>query len=84
MANKEIPAIEARIGKALKLKRVDADMSQTELAKRVGMSPQQIHQYEKGLNRLPVSRLIEFSDVLGFKPGEFVERLVKRKNGQNP
>ena len=54
-------------------------LSQVELATQVGLTFQQVQKYEKGINRISVSRLIEMSAVLGCQPKDF---LVGLSNGR--
>jgi len=48
-------------------------MSQKELAELVNVTFQQIQKYEKGLNRIGVSRLYEFCQILQVKPSYFFQ-----------
>jgi transcriptional regulator with XRE-family HTH domain len=50
-------------------------MPQKELARRLGVSFQQIQKYEKGTNRISASRLWELSGILGVEPTYFFEGL---------
>ena len=50
-------------------------MSQGELAQRVGLTFQQIQKYERGVNRISASRLVEFALVLKVPPGWFFEEM---------
>ena len=47
----------------IKSERVRAGLSQDELAERIGVSPITIRNWESGRNSLPVSKLIELSDI---------------------
>ncbi|MBP7064372.1 MAG: helix-turn-helix transcriptional regulator [Ferrovibrio sp.] len=48
-------------------------MSQTVLGQAVGITFQQIQKYEKGLNRIGASRLMQFSTILNVTPSFFFE-----------
>jgi transcriptional regulator with XRE-family HTH domain len=48
-------------------------MSQTDVAKKLGLSFQQIQKYEIGSNRIAASRLYELSNVLGVPTSYFFE-----------
>ena len=50
-------------------------MSQTALGERSGITFQQVQKYENGVNRLSISRLIEFCDVLGVPPSQVLDGL---------
>ena len=64
MASKDPSNIDKHIGYKLKLRRVDFGMSQEALDEKVGLSFQQIQKYEKGANRISVSRLFELTRIL--------------------
>ena len=57
--------IDDYIGKKLRTARIIRNLSQDELAKKVGITFQQIQKYEKGLNRISASRLYWFIRILG-------------------
>ncbi len=56
-------------------------MGQTELGKHVGLSVQQIQNYEKGMNRIAASRLWVFSLVLGRPISWFFEQCCPAEFG---
>src|SRR5882672_6473481 len=67
MAMERMPAphpIDVKVGKLIRLRRQELAMSQTDLAKALGLTFQQIQKYEKGTNRVSASRLSEISEVL--------------------
>jgi transcriptional regulator with XRE-family HTH domain len=45
------------------------EVTREDLAGRIEISPQQLHKYESGQNRITVSRLIELCDALGVDLG---------------
>ena len=73
MASKDPSNIDKHIGYKLKLRRVDAGMSQEALGERVGLSFQQIQKYEKGANRISASRLFELTRILEVDISYFFE-----------
>ncbi len=56
---------EKSIGGLIRQMRKSSGMSQMRLAEKVGISYQQIQKYEKGVNKLSLSRLKQISGVLG-------------------
>ncbi len=50
-------------------------MNQTQLAKLLGVSYQQVQKYETGENQVSVSRLLQFAGILNVPPGYFYEGL---------
>jgi transcriptional regulator with XRE-family HTH domain len=58
------------IGLRIRAIRTDREMSQNELAERLGVSFQQVQKYEKGVNRVTLSRSILIARVLKTTPHE--------------
>ena len=52
------------LGKRIRLRRVEMDFSQSGLAKRIGVTFQQVQKYEKGVNRVGASRLQQIATAL--------------------
>jgi len=50
-------------------------MTQQELAEKVGITYQQAHKYETGINRVSAGRLHQLARTLGVEPGYFYEGL---------
>ena len=63
--------VDAFVGAQLKILRKAAGFSQTDLAKQVGVTFQQIQKYERGTNRIGASRLWGFCKVFEIEPGRF-------------
>jgi len=61
-------------GRNLKLARSRAGFSQERLGKAVGLTFQQIQKYERGANRMSLSRAAEFAAVPGMSVADFFER----------
>lgn len=57
--------IDLHVGARIRLQRVMHGMTQSELAKIVGISFQSVQKYERGENRVSASRLHEFAVALG-------------------
>ncbi|EJW21011.1 hypothetical protein IMCC14465_08070 [alpha proteobacterium IMCC14465] len=73
MASKDPSNIDKHIGYKIKLRRVDAGMSQEALGEKVSLSFQQIQKYEKGANRISASRLFELARILEVEISYFFE-----------
>ncbi len=56
--------IDVEIGKKIKELRLIRGMSQSDLGRRIGITFQQIQKYEKGTNRVLVSRLCDLAEAL--------------------
>ena len=65
--------VDLHVGQRLRLRRTLLGMSQSELARAVGLTFQQIQKYERGINRVGASRLAEFADALQVQPAWFFE-----------
>lgn len=69
--------LDKMIGARLKFYRLAKEITQTTLGRQSGVTFQQIQKYENGTNRVTVSRLIEFSRILGFSMAEFFDGIVE-------
>jgi transcriptional regulator with XRE-family HTH domain len=65
-------AVEQRVGARLRAERELQGLSQHEIARRLGVTFQQVQKYEKGQNRISSSRLIGFAEVLGIAPSRIL------------
>jgi transcriptional regulator with XRE-family HTH domain len=52
------------LGKRIRLRRLEQDISQIQLADKLGISFQQVQKYEKGLNRVGAARLQQIATAL--------------------
>ena len=66
-----IDPIDAHVGKVIRARREQRDMSQTVLGKAVGVSFQQVQKYEKGKNRVSAGMLYKFAKALEMPINEF-------------
>jgi transcriptional regulator with XRE-family HTH domain len=57
--------IDKSIGARIRMYRKALGLSQTDLAKEIGITFQQVQKYESGANRVAASRLWDISDALG-------------------
>jgi transcriptional regulator with XRE-family HTH domain len=57
--------IDLHVGARIRLQRIMHGMTQSELAKLIGISFQSVQKYERGENRVSASRLHEFATALG-------------------
>ncbi len=71
--------VDVHVGGRVRARRTLIGMKQTELGKHVGLTQQQIRQYEKGMNRIAASRLWVISFVLGRPISWFFEGIGVRK-----
>lgn len=57
--------VDLYVGAQLKARRLEAGMSQAELATRIGVTFQQVQKYERGANRMSASMLMRAAGVVG-------------------
>ena len=67
--------VDVHVGNRLRQRRSLLGMSQTALAKAVGLTFQQVQKYERGANRMGASRLFEFAAVLDVPVTYFFDEL---------
>ena len=60
--------------------RIALGLTQQQLAKLVGLTYQQTHKYETGVNRISAGRLHAIAHALGAEPGYFYEGLGSGKS----
>ena len=67
--------VDSHVGRKLKQIRTLRRMSQTDVARKLDLSFQQIQKYEIGSNRIAASRLFDLSRILEVPPSYFFEGL---------
>ncbi len=68
-------AADRHAGTRIRERRVMMGLSQQQLARMIGVTYQQAHKYERGLNRISAGRLFEIAQVLGVPVSYFFEGL---------
>ena len=66
-------AIDNHVGGRIRERRIMLGLTQQELAELVGVTYQQTHKYERGINRVSAGRLFEIARVLSVPVGFFYE-----------
>ena len=67
--------VDIHVGRLIRLRRKQCDLSQEELGESIGVSFQQVQKYERGTNRVAPSRLFEISIVLNVHVMYFFQEL---------
>ena len=67
--------VDRHVGRRLRKRRVHLGLTQQQMAERIGVTYQQGHKYEKGINRMAASRLYDVAKALGVEVGYFFEGL---------
>jgi transcriptional regulator with XRE-family HTH domain len=74
--------VDVHVGQRVRLRRSMLGISQTQLAKSVGLTFQAIQKYERGENRISASRLHQFAQILGVPVASFFEGLPNEQRGE--
>ena len=68
--------VDIHVGKKIRQARLVRGLTQSGVAKQLGLSFQQLQKYETGYNRVSASKLFELSQLLDVSPSYFFEGLV--------
>jgi transcriptional regulator with XRE-family HTH domain len=68
-------AVDLYVGRRIRQRRIMLGLSQQQLAQMIGVTYQQAHKYERGLNRISAGRLYEIAVVLNVAISWFFEDL---------
>lgn len=71
-------AVDKTLGVRVRLRRLEIGMSQEQLAAKLGVTFQQVQKYERGVNRIAASRLLDICAALEVGMGELFEGLQAR------
>jgi len=67
--------VDKTIGARVRARRLEIGVSQERLADLIGVTFQQVQKYEKGVNRIAVTRLLEIAHALDCPANMFLENL---------
>ncbi len=70
--------IEQHVGRRIRERRTLLGLTQQQLAELIGVTYQQAHKYERGINRISAARLYALAHVLGVDANFFFEGLGDR------
>ena len=76
-------AVDKRIGERVRARRLAISMSQERLAELVGITFQQVQKYEKGVNRIAASRLLEICNALEIPVASLFDGIGARRSGSS-
>ena len=62
-----------KLGKKIKIARIELDLTQTGLAKKIGAKQKSISRYETGLSMPLIERLVKIAKALKKEPAYFLE-----------
>ncbi|MGF1639424.1 MAG: helix-turn-helix domain-containing protein [Rhodospirillales bacterium] len=67
--------VDRHVGNRIRERRVMMGLSQQQMAQMIGVTYQQAHKYERGINRISAGRLYDIARVLRVPVGHFFEGL---------
>lgn len=79
--DEETHPVDRHVGRQVQAKRLGLGLTQTALAKAVGVSFQQVQKYEKGANRISASKLFEIARFMDVSIPFFFEGLADAQLG---
>ncbi len=65
--------IDRYVGARMRERRIMLGLTQQQMAELIGVTYQQAHKYEKGINRVAAGRLLAIAQALGVEVGHFFE-----------
>lgn|SRR5690606_34796334 len=75
MTNREAIDVDRHVGIRIRERRISLGYTQQQLADIIGVTYQQAHKYERGINRVSAGRLYKIAAVLGVPISYFFEGL---------
>jgi transcriptional regulator with XRE-family HTH domain len=72
--------IDRHVGARVRERRIMLGLTQQQLADLIGVTYQQAHKYERGINRISAGRLYEIAQVLSVQVGYFFDGLEKQQD----
>jgi transcriptional regulator with XRE-family HTH domain len=76
--------MDRQVGAKIRQRRVTLGLTQQQMAEVIGVTYQQAHKYEKGINRLSAGRLYAFAHALGVEVGYFFEGMETGRTVEPP
>jgi transcriptional regulator with XRE-family HTH domain len=79
VAGEILQHVDGEIGSRIRLRRAMLGLSQKQLGDAIGLTPQQVQKYEKGINRIAASTLFIVAEALNVPVSFFFDELLKRR-----
>jgi transcriptional regulator with XRE-family HTH domain len=73
--SRRIQDVDRHVGARVRERRIMLGLTQQQMAELIGVTYQQAHKYEKGINRMAAGRLYKIAQVLGVEVRYFFEGL---------
>jgi transcriptional regulator with XRE-family HTH domain len=71
--------VDRHVGARMRERRIMLGLTQQQMAELIGVTYQQAHKYEKGINRIASGRLYNIAQALGVEVGYFFEGIGSEK-----
>src|SRR5262245_61169822 len=71
--HRRVQDIDRHVGAQMRERRIMLGLTQHQMAELIGVTYQQAHKYEKGINRIAAGRLFTIAQALGVEVGYFFE-----------
>jgi transcriptional regulator with XRE-family HTH domain len=85
MASEGLPnPIDVHVGARIRVRRTLLGISQSALAEAIGLTFQQVQKYEKGMNRVSSSRLVDMANALDVPIPYFFDEMSAGVSAQTP
>lgn len=81
--NRQPNSADIQIGESIRAHRLIVGMSQSDLARKLGVSFQQVQKYEKGMNRIGAGRLPQIAKIFGVPIGALFEANADTSRGKS-
>jgi len=82
--NAAAQSVDRYVGARIRERRIMLGLTQQQLADLIGVTYQQAHKYERGINRVSAGRLFEIARVLSVPIGYFYEGLAEGSEPRPP
>jgi transcriptional regulator with XRE-family HTH domain len=76
---RRVQDVDRHVGARMRERRIMLGLTQQQMAELIGVTYQQAHKYEKGINRVAAGRLYNIAQALGVEVGYFFEGLYSDK-----
>ena len=81
---KRVQDVDRHVGARMRERRIMLGLTQQQLAELIGVTYQQAHKYEKGINRIAAGRLSSIAQALGVEVGYFYDGLTSTPGPSRP
>jgi len=83
VAGEILQHVDGEIGSRIRLRRAMLGLSQKQLGDAIGLTPQQVQKYEKGINRIAASTLFIVAEALNVPVSFFFDEMLKRRHEEH-